>query len=82
MASVEEESSPATTPADPVTPPEQILMLDPINPQVAARMARNFERWKRFEPGRQAMMKAHLERVAAFKGISLEVREVVSKALA
>ena len=44
---------------------EQILALDPINPQVAARMARNFERWKRFEPKRQALMKAALEQVAA-----------------
>jgi len=33
---------------------EQILALDPINPQVAARMARNFERWKRFEPKRRS----------------------------
>src|SRR5215471_7652896 len=27
---------------------EQILALDPVNPQVASRMARHFERWKRF----------------------------------
>jgi aminopeptidase N len=39
---------------------EQILELDPINPQVAARLARNFERWKRFEPNRQKLMKAEL----------------------
>ena len=36
---------------------EQILALDPINPQLAARMARNFERWKRFEPKRRVLMK-------------------------
>jgi len=33
-----------------------------INPQVAARLARNFERWKRFEPKRQALMKKVLAR--------------------
>ena len=60
---------------------EQILALDPINPQVAARMARNFERWKRFEPKRQALMKKTLEQVAAVRGLSKETAEVVTKAL-
>jgi aminopeptidase N len=61
---------------------EQIVALDPINPQVAARMARNFERWKRFDPKRQALMKTALERVAAIHGLSKETTEVVTKALA
>ena len=61
---------------------EQILALDPINPQIAARMARNFERWKRFEPKRQGLMKAVLEQVAAVRGLSKETAEVVTKALA
>jgi len=60
---------------------EQILALDPINPQLAARMARNFERWKRFEPKRQALMKAALEQIAAVHGLSQETAEVVTKAL-
>ena len=60
---------------------EQILALDPINPQVAARMARNFERWKRFEPKRKAQMKATLEQVAAIRELSKETSEVVIKAL-
>jgi aminopeptidase N len=45
-------------------------------------MARNFERWKRFEPERQGLMKAALEQVAAVRGLSKETAEVVSKALA
>ena len=61
---------------------EQIQALDPINPQVAARMARHFERWKRFEPQRQALMKGALEQVAAAPGLSKETAEVVTKALA
>ena len=60
---------------------EQILALDPINPQVASRMARNFERWKRFEPKRRDLMKAALEQVSAARGLSKETAEVVSKAL-
>ena len=61
---------------------DQILALDPINPQVAARMARTFERWKRFEPKRQTLMKTSLERLAATNGLSKETTEVVTKALA
>jgi aminopeptidase N len=60
---------------------EQILALDPINPQLAARMARNFERWKRFEPKRQGLMKAALEQVAALHDLSKETTEVVIKSL-
>jgi aminopeptidase N len=60
---------------------EQILALDPINPQVTARMVRNFERWRRFDRGRQALMKAALERVAAVEGLSKEAAEVVARIL-
>jgi aminopeptidase N len=60
---------------------EQIAALDPINPQVAARLARNFERWKRFAPRRQGLMKAVLEQLAAMPGLSKETAEIVTKAL-
>ena len=40
---------------------EQSVALDAINPQVASRMVRNFERYKRFEPKRRALMRAALE---------------------
>jgi aminopeptidase N len=61
---------------------EQIGALDPINPQVAARMVRNFERWKRFEPKRRALMRSVLEQTIANPGLSKESAEVVGKALA
>jgi aminopeptidase N len=60
---------------------EQSVALDAINPQVASRMVRNFERFKRFEPKRSALMRAALEKVAATPGLSKETAEVVSKAL-
>jgi aminopeptidase N len=60
---------------------EQILALDPLNPQVAARMARNFERWKRFEPKRKRLMKSVLEDVSAAHRLSKETTEVIAKAL-
>jgi len=61
---------------------EQVEALDRVNPQVAARIARNFERWRRFEPGRRALMKQALERLAKLPGLSKETGEVVAKALA
>jgi aminopeptidase N len=61
---------------------EQSVALDAINPQVASRMVRNFERYKRFEPKRRALMRSALEKVAAAPGLSKETAEVVGKALA
>ena len=60
---------------------EAVLALDPINPQVAARLARALDRWRLFSQPYQGKMHAYLEEVAACKTLSADVREVVSKAL-
>ena len=61
---------------------DRVLELDGINPQVAARLARALDRWSRLvEPYRSAAREA-LQRVAAKSGLSNDVREVVSRALA
>jgi aminopeptidase N len=60
---------------------EQVLALDALNPQVAARLSRATDRWRKFDPARQAAMRAALERVAA-QARSPDVLEVVGKALA
>jgi aminopeptidase N len=60
---------------------ERVLELDPINPQIAARLARALDRWARLaEPYRGAAREA-LERVAAKPGLSSDVSEIVSHAL-
>jgi aminopeptidase N len=61
---------------------EQAMALDEINPQVASRIVRNFERYKRYEPGRRALMRHSLEAIAGKPGLSRETAEVVGKALA
>ncbi|HEX9397945.1 MAG TPA: aminopeptidase N [Burkholderiales bacterium] len=61
---------------------DQILVLDALNPQVAARMARAFDRWKKFDEGRMAKARAALERIRDAKGTSKDVMEIVTKALA
>ena len=61
---------------------DQILALNALNPQVAARMARGFDRWKKFDAGRQAKARAQLERIRDADGLSKDVAEIVTKALA
>jgi aminopeptidase N len=60
---------------------EYVIKLDAINPQVAARLARAMDRWRRYAPALQAKMKQALEKVAAQK-LSNDVAEVITKALA
>ncbi|WP_036169831.1 aminopeptidase N [Massilia sp. 9096] len=61
---------------------EQVIALDALNPQVASRLARAMDRWRRYTPALQAHMKAALQQVAGQAKLSNDVREVVSKALA
>jgi aminopeptidase N len=61
---------------------ERVVELDGINPQVAARLARALDRWKRLaEPYRSAACEA-LKRVSAKTDLSNDVREVIDRALA
>lgn len=60
---------------------DTILTIDKLNPQVAARLAGSFNRWKKMEAGRRAAMQAQLERLAAQVGLSRDVYEIVSKNL-
>ena len=60
---------------------EHVIALDALNPQVAARLARAMDRWRRYTPALQAQMRAALEQVAAASDLSNDVLEVVGKAL-
>ena len=56
--------------------------LDPINPQVAARLVAAFSPWRRYDPARQALMRAQLQHILAIPELSRDVYEIVSKSLA
>ncbi len=61
---------------------DRVIELDATNPQVAARLARALDRWKKLaEPYRTAAFEA-IARVAAKPNLSNDVREVVTRALA
>jgi aminopeptidase N len=60
---------------------EVIRTLDPMNPQVAARMAGSFESWCRYDPARQSLMRAELGAIHGLSGISPNLFEVTGKML-
>jgi aminopeptidase N len=60
---------------------EQTCKLDAINPQVAARLARCFDRWRKFDSRRQAHARAALETLRNHEGLSRDVFEVVERSL-
>lgn len=60
---------------------EQTCRLDAINPQVAARLARCFDRWRRFDAVRQSHARAALETLREHAGLSRDVFEIVERSL-
>jgi len=60
---------------------DQVIALNALKPQVAARMARGFDRWKRFDAARQQLAQKELERIRNHPGLTRDVAEIVSKAL-
>ncbi len=59
----------------------QTAKLDAINPQVASRLARCFDRWRRFDTGRQTHARAALETIRSHAGLSRDVFEIVERSL-
>jgi aminopeptidase N len=61
---------------------DQLIALDRLNPQTAAKMMPPLGRWRRFDPSRQQAMREALERILAAPGLSKDMLEQVSKSLA
>ena len=61
---------------------DQVLALDALNPEIAARLARAFDHWARFVPTARDQMQQELKRVAAQPNLSRNTLEIISKALA
>ena len=59
---------------------DMLIKMDKLNPQIAARLATPYTRWKRLNSKRQALMKQQLERLAALD-LSNDLRELVLKSL-
>lgn len=60
---------------------EMLTILDPVNPQISARLATPFTRWQRLDKGRRQLMQAQLE-ILQKGDLSVDLREMVEKSLA
>ncbi|OFW99612.1 MAG: aminopeptidase N [Alphaproteobacteria bacterium RIFCSPHIGHO2_12_FULL_63_12] len=58
---------------------DQLLAIDRINPQLAARLTTSLESWRRLEPVRRRQAEAALRRVAGTQGISANLIEMTSR---
>jgi aminopeptidase N len=60
---------------------DQICLLDQLNPQIASRMITPLTQWRRYDPPRQQLMRAQLERIGSQPNLSDDVKEIVEKSL-
>lgn len=60
---------------------DQLIALDKLNPQTAAKLVPPLGRWKRFDEARAAKMRAELGRILAVPGLSKDMTEQVAKSL-
>lgn len=60
---------------------DQLIALDKLNPQTAAKLLPPLGRWKRFDAGRAALMRGELARILAVPGLSKDMFEQASKSL-
>jgi aminopeptidase N len=60
---------------------DRVIEIDPINPQVAARLVQPLGRWQRFDADRQSAMKVELKRILEVSNLSRDVYEIVSKSI-
>ncbi len=60
---------------------DALIRIDPVIPQIAARMTTVFETWRRYAPARQAQMKAAMERVRDTQSLSKNTSEIINKLL-
>ncbi|MDO5612206.1 MAG: aminopeptidase N [Paracoccus sp. (in: a-proteobacteria)] len=59
-----------------------LIRLDPVNPQIAARISAVFDTWHRYDPDRRARARAALNRIAALPGLSRNSSEMVTRIIA
>ncbi|NSY39199.1 aminopeptidase N [Leisingera sp. ANG59] len=60
---------------------DNLIALDKLNPQTTARMCAAFQTWKRYDAGRQSLIRAQLSRIAGTEGLSRDTNEMVTRIL-
>ncbi len=57
----------------------QIIRIDKFNPQIAARLLGAFRNWRKFEPGRSALMRGQLQTIIDNPKLSKDAFEIVQR---
>jgi len=60
---------------------DQIILLDKINHQIAARLSSCFNLWKKYDDHRKSLMQKELERILSVQTLSKNVYEIISRTL-
>ena len=60
---------------------DQVLVIDRLNPQVAARLVGSFNAWRDLDAARGQLMRSQLQRIVGDQDLSRDVYEVANKAL-
>ncbi len=60
---------------------EWVEILDPVNPQVCARLASALSNWGKYKPALKEKMHETLNRILNVNGLSTDVREIVTRSL-
>ena len=60
---------------------KQVIELNKLNPQIAARLVTPLTRWRKYDENRQKLMLAELQRILKQEDLSKDVYEVVSKSI-
>jgi aminopeptidase N len=61
---------------------ENVLALDPKNPQIAARLATAFRTWRTLEQGRRAQAEAAMLNIKAAPNLSRDLSDIIERTLA
>ena len=61
---------------------DNVLALDAMNPQIAARLLSPLIQWRRYDDARQVQMKTQLQRILDTKDLSKNVYEIAAKGMA
>lgn len=61
---------------------DQVISLNRLNPSTAARLLSPLTRWRKYDSGRRALMRAELQRIAGLEDLSRNLYELVSRSLA
>ncbi len=60
---------------------DKVIQLNAINPQVASRLVKPLIDWKKYDVGRQKLMKQALQRIKSVPDLSRDVFEIVDRGL-